>query len=113
MKIGDYVRTEISSMNIQRIGKIEKIISNDFIHTDIGTYNKEYIIKSSPNIIDLIEEGDYVNGEIARLKIYNSNEAVGLILGEYDTHINFVEDIKSIITREQFEAMKYIVEGDE
>ena len=35
MKVGDYVRTEISSLNIQRIGKIEEIISDDFIHTNI------------------------------------------------------------------------------
>lgn len=101
MKVGDYVRTEICSLNLQRIGKIKKIISEDFIHTDIGTYDKENIIKSSPNIIDLIEVGDYVNGE----KV-TSIQDNWLGFGNYDYYRQEYE-IKSIVTKEQFSSMEY------
>ena len=104
MKVGDYVRTEISSLNLQRIGKIKKIISEDFIHTDMGTYDKENIIKSSPNIIDLIEVGDYVNGRIVDDYIYL--DKLGLI-GLTELEKEDEKFIKSIVTKEQFEAIKY------
>ena len=68
MKIGDYVRT--------KKGMIAKIINKQDISG--GLHNKEEVfildngnrlainsckvIKSSPNIIDLIEVGDYANG---------------------------------------------------
>ena len=106
MKIGDYVRTEISSLNLQRIGKIRKIISEDFIHTDIGTYDKENIIKSSPNIIDLIEVGDYVNG-IRVDEIKNGQLRTASYYDGYICHLCNEEDIKSIVTKEQFESMEY------
>lgn len=56
-------------------------------------------IKSSPNIIDLIEVGDYVNGN----KVTDIN---GII---YVKDVGFLEEIeiKSIVTKEQFEAMEY------
>lgn len=107
MKVGDYVRAKISSLNLQRIGKIKKIISEDFIHTDIGTYDKENIIKSSPNIIDLIEVGDYVNGRIVDDYIYL--DKLGLI-GLSELEKEDEKFIKSIVTREQFESMEYKVE---
>ena len=107
MKVGNYVRTEISSLNLQRIGKIKKIISEDFIHTDIGTYDKENIIKSSPNIIDLIEVGDYVNGfkvdEIDGKGIYNYNSYDGWRANIASCN----EEIKSTVTKEQFSQMEY------
>ena len=106
MNVGDYVRTEISSLNLQRIGKIKKIISEDFIHTDIGTYDKENIIKSSPNIIDLIEVGDYVNGRIVDDCIYL--DKLGLI-GLTELEKEDEKLIKSIVTKEQFESMEYKV----
>ncbi len=101
MEVGDYARIENSSLNLQRIGKIKEIIH--FIHTDIGTYDKENIIKSSPNIIDLIEVGDYVNGErvINIIKKYKYLEVSDeeIVIDE--------KDIKSIVTKEQFESMMY------
>lgn len=70
--------------------------------------------KASYNIIDLIEVGDYVNGEKvgyiddckgAMRQFYydyeNPNEAIG----------HWEEEIKSIVTKEQFEQMGYKV-GD-
>ena len=110
MQVGDYVRTEISSLNIQRIGKIEKIISDDYIHTDIGTYDNEYIIKSSPNIIDLIKYGDIVkhkiNGEDFISEVWGEENNYFIVV--YDRAIDLGElNIVSIVTKEQFEEMEY------
>lgn len=67
MKIGDYVRI---NKNIRKIcigiGKIINI-TQDTIYVDMRenipiSFQKQEIEKSSPNIIDLIEVGDYVNG---------------------------------------------------
>ena len=73
------------------------------------------IIKASHNIIDLIEVGDYVNG----YKV--SNKGNDYILGRFvqcdypvqagtTNHYRFYEeDIKLIVTKEQFERMSYKV----
>ena len=103
MKVGDYVRT---TSGIERLKKendngwfFEKnmIIKPDNI--------EKYIIKSSPNIIDLIEVGDYVNGEKV-INIIKKHK----YLEVSDEEITIDEkDIKSIVTKEQFESMKYKV----
>ena len=114
MKIGDYVRTHKGI-----IGKI-KAIDNQTELEDLYLvkrrwYYKEDIIKSSPNIIDLIEVGDYVNGN--RVDFTNNNnklsyedECIGFYDGDGDITL-FEKDIKSIVTKEQFESMEYKI-GD-
>lgn len=64
------------------------------------------IVKHSPNIIDLIEEGDYVNGEKV-IDIWNGNRI--------ETHrSNFNDDnIKSIVTKEAFAQAEYKIEKGE
>ena len=104
MKVGDYVRTKKDG-----IGKIISFSYQEddeccFIElpnrrTGIKQFN---IIKSSPNIIDLIEVGDYVNGFYVINKPFNQR-----IHTEFDDF--FEEDIKSIVTKEQFESMEYKV----
>lgn len=105
INVGDYVRT----IN----GEIYKLI-DDFA---LIYFQKEQeyglpehqIIKSSPNIIDLIEVGDYVNGhrvidiakdQIRALYYEDINQKYALI-----PMIN--KDIKSIVTREMLESMEY------
>ena len=109
MKVGKYVRTKngiIGKIEIKNfIGYNDWIIdtlyyNDDEIIDDWTCGVKEYdILKSSPNIIDLIEVGDYVNGE----KVTNIN---GIL---YVKNIGALEEIniKSIVTKEQFEAMEY------
>lgn len=74
------------------------------IDTHFG--DDKIIIKSSPNIIDLIEVGDYVNGEfVEEIKnnvIYNNYNCFGAPYTRIEE-----EDIRSIVTKEQFEAMEY------
>ena len=123
MKVGDYVRTK---QGIEKIKVVEENFMGDkdciFYATNnkewYGAYNGKYngftnrnrtIIKSSPNIIDLIEVGDYVNGykviDIAQapkkaLYVEDNEQKCGLI-----PITN--KDISSVLTKEQFESMKY------
>lgn len=101
MNVGDYVRTKSGI-----IGKI-KLIDNQTELEDLYLvkrkwYYKEDIIKSRPKIIDLIEVGDYVNGCPVLHK--EENEVVCGLLLRYKG-----EDIKSIVTHEQFSQMEYKV----
>lgn len=97
------------------IGKIVKIHTNGFTHQEVEIQYKDvkistrydYVI-ASHNIIDLIEIGDYVNGLLVIDKYYDYankewrlNDRNGLICTE--------KDIKSIVTKEQFESMQYEV----
>lgn len=65
-------------------------------------------LKPTNNIIDLIEVGDYVNGEKVE-EIILDNKMSRIKTTECSTY--FKEDIYSIVTREQFEQMQYKV-GD-
>ena len=107
MKIGDYVRTKNGTITEYNA---HDIILNEFENRYYYIYDtycedsvSELVIKSSPNIIDLIEVGDYVNGlKVAKVE-NNVIYMFGLLmkLGQ--------EDIKSIVTKEQFENSKYEV----
>ena len=113
LKPNMYVRYKYH--NEQKIGKVDFIIYNKFGDENfIGLTNNESIfegkiLKASFNIIDLIEVGDYVNGEkVTKLidrKIYHEN----LNDPYYDIYFEN-KDIKSIVTKEQFNRCKYVVE---
>lgn len=103
IEVGDYVRTKEKGY-IGRILSIDEC--NEWIET---TLEKEYThhideFKIKPKIIDLIEEGDYVNGE--------------LITDKWDTRVSSIrsnfseEDIKTILTKESYMANCYKVGGE-
>ena len=105
MDIGDYVRTKDYQNIRSRIGKIIKQ-DGKYYYLDIDkdtqmVWEEDTVLKSSPRIIDLIQKGDYVNGEcvisVDSIEIYTRD---GMYLNE---------DIKSIVTKEQFESMEYKV----
>ena len=107
MKVGDYVRTKNKIYKIID-KKFDETILVDLFHIDTGGYlMKNDIIRSSPNIIDLIEVGDYVNGcwvnEIKNGKPFHE---------DYNDpyYSYYFDDIKSIVTKEQFESVEYKVE---
>ena len=104
MKVGDYVRTDIGE-----IRKVVRVTDDLYVlDKDIVFAHKDKIKKSSPNIIDLIEVGDYVNG----LKVEGVNNEIkgfGTIIFSKDSSI--MEDyIYSILTKEQFESMEYKID---
>ena len=98
------------------MGKIEK---NMYVRTSKGKIRKfesnnsmarvPFMIKCSYNIIDLIEEGDYVNGskviDIVENDVYVSNFYEEQCIGQVSK-----KNIKSIVTKEQIESIKYEVE---
>lgn len=69
-------------------------------------YDDHKFIKASFNIIDLIKEGDYVNGK----KVYSiglANAIYNIINFKDGTFIINYDEVKSIVTKEQFEQMAY------
>ena len=116
LKVGDYVRTKyygiskilnINNGTTSNYCSIKLDIIDDF--GSLGVYvSRDNIIKSSPNIIDLIEVGDYVNEHLVIDKnpnaIYIEDSQNKL------AHIPYTKkEIKSIVTKEQFEAIQYEV----
>lgn len=108
INVGDYVRTHD--------GRIDKIvdIKNDFIYIENSDYGyRENYLKSSPNIIDLIEYCDIVKYKI------DDEEFISEVWGEknnyfvqnFDVPIDLRDlNIVSIVTKEQFESMEYKIE---
>lgn len=76
------------------------------------SFTNVYITKHSENIIDLIEVGDYVNGELISNvdKVDNMNIIEWSNGDIYKTDIQNDKFIKSIVTHEQFNSIKYEVE---
>ena len=118
MKIGDYVRTKRRGFQPPQIAKIKSMKKDsgyknqyyiELDHNLLPDYNfyiyEEDIIKLSPNIIDLIEVGDYVNGNKIQEKI---NEDI-IIGNEEGIWSIYPEEIEIIVTKEQFESMEYKV----
>ena len=111
IEVGEYVRT--------KTGRIFKITAYD------ETQNKYHsviehvwniifprdIIKHSKNIIDLIEVGDYVNGwkVLSIVTTLDKPEEIGFKFLGFD-NLLFDINIKSIVTKEQFKQIEYIVE---
>lgn len=127
LNIGDYVRTKngcickIININDFREPALKYGVEASYLK-DIMFIGDENIIKSSPNIIDLIEEDDYVNGEkviYAGYSMYKETKSglkgIGdkiVLIGIYnkwgfDKKTLKERDIKNIVTREQYEANKY------
>ena len=115
---GMYVRTKYNG-----ISKIVDCI-NDPTHYFFKCYKldrdytncEEYItekdvLKASHNIVDLLEVGDVITtnnlcGEVTKIDIENNK--IWIACCDYETYR--IEDVKSIVTKEQMESMKYEVE---
>ena len=116
IKVGEYVRTDIGNI-FQYEGKTKKIIDEYISVSD--NQNIEFlgkIEKHSKNIIDLIEVGDYINGELVTgfgyEDVNGAKEKSILVEGKY-TKVSFALlelDIKTILTKEQFEQNCYKIE---
>lgn len=126
MKIqeGMYVRTHQGIAKIVEKPNISVVVWNDrrVIYVDENghpvptSFNffvfEDEITVFSFNIIDLIKVGDYINGlPVTFVYIPDGVKASYFMLGTYQKHfIN--EDIKDIVTKEQLDACKYVVERD-
>lgn len=108
LEVGMYVRTNLGEM-----GKLKEINSYN-IKIEIKknvcfTFEEEDVVKASYNIIDILEVGDVVNSLIIT-KISEDNETKKKYINLYGSLCEWEnEDIKSVITHEQFEQMAYKV----
>ena len=112
-------------ISFQRNNNVNIKYKNDIELVSVGN------IEASHKIIDLIEEGDYVNGyKIDYINLncetpfLRSNQPYRVDNTLYSTLIEkgkdynqplhfYEEDIKSIVTKEQFNSMKYEVDSNE
>lgn len=131
--IGDYVRTKnglifkiiggnVDNWNLDIPFDMMESFEENWLelyrYNDNGSFfDNKNIVKSSPNIIDLIEVGDFVTYKNSNFYFNIPTRVCGLfdeltlsivkMVG--DNFLNEVE-ITSIVTKEQFESMKYKVE---
>ena len=117
-EVGMYVRYKpLLSSKYVKINKIKEIEEEEnCLHIwleDKDLITEKYLIKASYNIIDILEDGDYVStitGECAVIiGVYhdiNGKKYIRLCncIGDY-----YEDDIKSVITHEQMEQMSYKV----
>ena len=133
IKVGEYVRTR--KYGIKKIvpdGRYVIIdedknrrmyyVDQDGIPSECefaGYVWSDDIVKHSKNIIDLIQVGDYVNGYLVEKVEKVPNEEIGKVVvldtdnvGGYDYYAEdiYKEEIKSIVTKEQFKSMEYRLE---
>lgn len=100
IKVGDYVRTRSGKIDIFK----EKDENYLFARCEKNTYWIPDIVKHSKNIIDLIEIGDYVNG----YRVYKITNNCIYCVGKAIQN-KFSINIKTILTKEQFEQNSYKV----
>ena len=114
IEVGEYVRTKNGE-----IGKVLIFYGKDDCYKKMNNYSVDYIdgavyeediIKHSKNIIDLIEVGDFVNGN----KVVGKDKtSIVLLTDEGQTFLRSIFEekyIKSIVTKEQFKDIEYKLE---
>lgn len=120
----DFPRYARTDDGIKRIAKYmynieyENCYSLWFENENCGLrFSDNDLPKMSKNIIDLIEVGDYVNGH----KVFDDMRVdtddygndfieIGIEIDNMLNHYIREEDIKSIVTKEQFEKMEFRLE---
>ena len=131
LEVGMYVRYEKGK--ITYVSQLLEVIHNyeefDVYRTDSEyfdyeekdyfdiVYPDEIIGKPSYNIIDLIGKGDYVNDYkiLDMVDVKDSNEKAFTIFQHKGTDTIYFysnEDIKSIVTKEQFESIQYVIKKE-
>lgn len=120
IEVNEYVRT-----NSGLIFKVNEITYDeeykDYLYKEsfLLVDWKENIVKHSKQIIDLIEVGDYVNGrEVKHIAMFEGFPDYPKLIFVDETHLipddtceN--DEIRTILTKEQFEANCYKVGGED
>ena len=121
ISIGEYVRTDngeihkVEDEEDLRIHiKTEKIMFRAWVEDYYGCHKEDrFIVKHSKNIIDLVCEGDYVNGcQVMGIYIPRDTWEPIQINVDSQTIKYFIQDeIKSIVTKEQIKQIEFRI-GD-
>jgi len=120
LEVGMYVRYTRGMINgyvPPRIARIVDCSDDLLIKIDNGQcILRSDVIKASYELIDLIEIGDYVNGEL----VVQVSDDKGWVFTEpvyFDEHRGEERhycynnyEIKSVVTKEQFDSVRYEVE---
>ena len=115
IKWGNGLQTISQCKNIVNMGDTQYAKEDFYIHTDHSgeVIYKTMIVKSSFDIIDILEVGDYVNGKkIVDVGCLINGPRKGTKVIDYyitPSAVSYLEneDIKSVITHEQIEQMAY------
>lgn len=125
LEIGMYVRLQNDAENIVIISRIANVFETTILTENDGSiyqgeYTKENVVKASYSIIDILEVGDYVNGsKVIDISIIGKDKEKWVWVEQMeDTDNKYGDDyvgynneqIKSIVTKEQFESMEYSLE---
>lgn len=125
LEVGMYVRTKWGIAKIIEIS--EEIIYVDTcfqLIDETRCYKEDIVGEPSFNPIDLIEVGDYVNDyKVVDFELTYFNgidrrdepKKIGVVINKENKITNDIykiEDIKSIVTKEQFESMEYKLGDD-
>ena len=100
IEVGEYIRTTD--------GEIHKIksIEGNFIEFEngygISVREKDYILKHSKDILDLIKKDDYING--TRVEKITKNY---ITIGNATFGRKGLKGIKSIVTKEAYKNIEY------
>lgn len=113
LKPNDYFRTFdgqiFKSINVSPIEGNEIYYANG----DYTWANVLSVVNFSDSLIDLIELGDYVNGKrVYNISIVDGLKYLDVEVEDYLSDMSFInaDQITSIVTKEQFDSMKYEVE---
>ncbi len=121
IKEGNYIRTRKGITKIlEDCGDLLIVDKNGTIHSDCNFneyVKREDIWDAKESIIDLIRIGDYINGnKVIRIEtssyLEDKNVKIIVCCGDDDYYSYYNEDIKSIVTKEQFENMEYNVSNN-
>lgn len=110
LEVGQYIRFK----DKREIEYIRKVIDGyqkglygckvDIEANNVPYVSLKNVVKASFNIIDLIEAGDYVNGYEVEF-IDKENKMIICYTATFEE-----KEIETVVTKEQFEQMKYKVE---
>ena len=117
LEVGMYVRTEWGTIQkIKEKRDYYKCIADEngeevyYLNINQSYQDYELIIKASHNIINLIEVGDYVNGYYVE-DVFDNYVNVSTGSNYFQKPSINADEIKSIVTKEQFEQMQYKVDN--
>ncbi len=112
IEVGDYIRTKSGKIRKVKTTVAQYYITDRLNISDNNQFTKEDIVKHSKNIIDLIEVGDFVNGNrVVDKYLYAGEKPVLETVGiEYNAYCLSEGDIREILTKEQYSQNCYTVE---
>ncbi len=114
IEVNEYVRTENGI--IDKVDSLCGMIENTvYLKQQSLWFNADYIVKHSKQLIDLIEVGDIVKDKYNKYEVAFVKDDK-IYCNDYNLDDSLItlreQDIKAILTKEQFEANCYKVGGE-